>query len=231
MLLTKRAPERDLRLIDAYTQALSKVYRAIAEITQGAIIVDSTKDPPYVLAIRQLPIVRLRVVHLVRDSRGVVFSWQKKVDRPELSGIPGKEHLSLGGIPLLKSAPEWMLRNLLFHSIRSMSTPCLFVQYESLLAKPSFEISRILAFAGNSNPSAQIEGLTDTKYESKLQHTVGGNRIRFLRGPVQLRLDESWKRDMRRRDRFLVTLITFPLLVKYGYVGLFHHEGQRNWRR
>jgi hypothetical protein len=138
--------------------------------------------------------------------------------------VAGHEDVILGGVGLAKSAPEWLLRNLLFHFIGALGTPCLSVRYESLLARPVAEVGRIVAFSGSAGRGDEIKGLTDTEYESKLWHTVGGNRIRFLRGRIQLRVDEEWRTRMKRRDRLLVSIMTFPLLVKYGYVGYFGRD-------
>lgn len=48
-------------------------------------------------------------------------------------------------------------------------------------------------------------------------HTVSGNPNRFQTGMVRLRPDDEWVSRIRLRDRTLVTLLTFPLLARYGY--------------
>jgi hypothetical protein len=52
-----------------------------------------------------------------------------------------------------------------------------------------------------------------------VQHTVAGNPVRMQSGPVTLRVDDAWRGAMSARDRRLVTLLTFPLLARYGYAG------------
>ena len=50
--------------------------------------------------------------------------------------------------------------------------------------------------------------------------TTGETRpyiVRMEVGTVQLRLDEEWKRQMPRRQSGIVTLLTRPLLRRYGY--------------
>jgi hypothetical protein len=34
---------------------------------------------------------------------------------------------------------------------------------------------------------------------------------------VTLRVDDEWKHAMRRRDRWLISLLTWPQLLRYGY--------------
>jgi len=50
-------------------------------------------------------------------------------------------------------------------------------------------------------------------------HTVAGNTDRFLTGPIELAVDDEWKTRLRRRDHRLVTALTWPLLLRYGYLG------------
>jgi hypothetical protein len=222
--LSPQRREHERRLRESYTTAISNVYRAVKQVTGASVIVDSTQDGPYVLAMRSAPNVRLRVVHLVRDSRGVAFSWRKVVECPEFVGVRGYEGTVSGGVAPAKSGAEWLIRNLLIHFIEASGTPCLLMRYESLIAKPVTEIQRVLDFGGQSTASAEVAGMTDSDYEAKMFHTVGGNRIRFLRGRVPFRLDNAWRTQLSSRDRLLVSMMTLPLLMKYGYVGPFNRR-------
>ena len=60
-----------------YLDRLVQLYRAIQIVSGCSVIVDSTKRPPFAIMLRSEARVYLRVVHLVRDSRGVAFSWSK----------------------------------------------------------------------------------------------------------------------------------------------------------
>jgi len=50
-----------------------------------------------------------------------------------------------------------------------------------------------------------------------VSHTVSGNPNRFRTGLVRLRPDDEWAFRMGARDKTLVTLLTLPLLARYGY--------------
>ena len=50
-------------------------------------------------------------------------------------------------------------------------------------------------------------------------HTISGNPMRFRHGLVPLRLDDAWKEGMPGRRKAVGTAMTFPWLVRYGYVG------------
>ena len=79
-------------LFDVYCSRLAKWYNAIREVSGCSVIVDSTKGPPSATLLRLVPSIELSVIHLVRDSRGVAFSWQKK----------GMESLQYAGHPVLE---------------------------------------------------------------------------------------------------------------------------------
>jgi hypothetical protein len=44
-----------------------------------------------------------------------------------------------------------------------------------------------------------------------------GNPSRFVTGPVEIRSDDEWESNLKRRDSAVVTALTLPLLRFYGY--------------
>lgn len=84
MLMPRLSPryERDLR---AYAAILERLYRGIYQVGGGATIVDSSKHGSTAFLLRRVAGLRLRVVHLVRDSRGVAFSLLRKCAGPRSS--------------------------------------------------------------------------------------------------------------------------------------------------
>ncbi|HEV3365155.1 MAG TPA: sulfotransferase, partial [Acidimicrobiia bacterium] len=61
-------------------------------------------------------------------------------------------------------------------------------------------------------------------------HTVAGNPMRFHQGRLDLRLDQAWTTKLPERDRKVVTAITWPLQVRYGYsqVRKAHRKAQKD---
>lgn len=98
--------------------------------------------------------------------------------------------------------------------MRSAGVPSLRVQYEQFVASPGQAIKRIVRFANESSP---LPEMGDGYVFMKTHHTVEGNPDRFRTGPVALRPDDEWRLKMRPFDRALVTLLTWPLLLRYGY--------------
>jgi hypothetical protein len=50
-----------------------------------------------------------------------------------------------------------------------------------------------------------------------VDHTVAGNPLRFRTGSITLRPDVAWRRELAPRDRALITTLTGPMMMRYGY--------------
>jgi hypothetical protein len=190
------------------------MFEAMREVSGNGVIVDSSKIPSHGLLLTRIPSADVRVVHLVRDSRGVVFSWQKHVRKPDRPA-DADEMLRYGA---LSASARYVLYNLLTESLRRAGAPYLRVRYEDLLADPARTLQRILRGVGIAQGDSALHFLTDGSAALRPSHTVDGNPMRFERGPVRLRLDDEWRTSLGRRDRVLVSLLTAPVLARYGYL-------------
>jgi hypothetical protein len=211
------------REIDAFARVMRLLYGAVWDVSRCAVIVDSTKDAPFAFLLHEVSGLDVRAVHLVRDSRGVAYSWEKKrVGRPEYAHHPTLSRTFMDRRPAARAALEWDAKNALFHYLGRAGVPRLLMRYESLLEDPVAELQRIFALADTRTEQlAEHEGASprSQEYKSLPHHTLGGNRIRFERGVVPLRPDYEWRTGMALRQRLMVTLLTLPFLVIYGYLG------------
>ena len=64
-------------LLEECGPVLERLYRAIQRVSGAGVIVDSSKRFSYAVLLSLLPFADLRVVHLVRDSRAVAYSWAR----------------------------------------------------------------------------------------------------------------------------------------------------------
>ena len=171
----------------------ARIYAAVADVSGASVVVDSSKHASTAFLLRRAPGVDLRVVHLVRDSRGVAYSWAKRVQRPEVQGTTDEMPRYGAG----RAATKWLSYNSLFHLLAATGVPTLPLRYEQLVADPCTALQSVLELA----PS----------------HSVAGNPMRFRSGRLSLVLDEEWRERMTPRSRNVVTAITKPLLTSYGY--------------
>jgi hypothetical protein len=155
--------------------------------------------------------VDVRVVHLVRDSRAVAFSWRRVRRRPEITW----REQDMPRFPVLRSALAWDVANLAAEASRLAGLPYAFVRYEDLMRDPRGVLARVardlrlgsvdLSFVGNGTATLGPA------------HTVAGNPMRFAEGTIELRADTEWATAMPGGQRAVVTSLTMPLLAHYGY--------------
>lgn len=219
------APALDADLV-RYREHLTQLYRAIADVTGADVIVDSSKIPTYAMLLRGLPGVDLRVAHLVRDSRGVVFSWQKQVRRTDRPRGVGAVDPATGRADELdemfrygtaSASARYAYYNGLTHGLGAMGLPYRLVRYEDLLADPTARLEELLRFAGRTVREGDFDFLDGDIADLAPNHTVDGNPMRLAQGPLRLRLDDAWRDQMSASDRTVVSTLTAPLLAAYRY--------------
>ena len=204
------------------TSSLHDLYQAIRMVSECSVIVDSTKTPPYAFLLRGIPGLDVRVIHLVRDSRGVAHSWHKEdVARPEYANHPTLSASVMDRHGQLRSAMEWDLKSALFELLTRFGGPVALLRYEELMRKPNLAVASTLSRLGlsSSTPAVRAGEFGDLlRYESLPHHTLGGNRVRFKRGLIPLRADNEWQAVMPKSERVIVGCLTLPFLIKYGYL-------------
>lgn len=207
--------------VDRYVAILEDLYRGIFEVTGAEVLVDSTKIPSHAYLLRRIPWIDLRVLHLVRDSRGVAYSWQKVVEKRVTSGPT--QYLPRYG-PLSASI-RWLAYNAQTGSLARFGVPYRRLRYEDFLREPRRATERILRFAGLDPASADLPFTARDEVRFASNHTVDGNPIRFATGTMRLHEDDAWRRELPPVDRSLVTLCTLPGLLRYGYHPFDREEG------
>jgi hypothetical protein len=191
----------------AYRVALGDLYSAIAEVSGSSVLVDSSKDVSHGYVIRGIGApVKPYVLHLVRDSRAVAHSWQRRKFNPG-SGA------DMDRYGLVRTSAEWSAINLLTgaHAALGPRSRYMLGRYGGFTADPAGFVDEVLEFIGERQRPSPVGA--DKSVELAGGHTVAGNPNRFDRGRLQVRADEAWRTRMPRRSRALVTALTFPLLV------------------
>ncbi|GII24162.1 sulfotransferase family protein [Planosporangium mesophilum] len=200
-----------------YANYYARLYRAAAEMSGARVLVDSSKHAALAYCLRQAAGIDLRVVHMVRDSRGVAYSWTKRVSRPEADGACEMTRYRPG-----RSALLWNAHNTAFGLLGRCGVPVRRVRYEELLADPRGTVRAVASYAGLDAEALDLSFLRSdpdgTEHaDLRSRHSAAGNPMRFTVGAVPLRHDEAWRNELRPRQRRLVGALTAPLLGAYGY--------------
>ncbi len=202
------------RRLQQYTEFLTRLYRAVAEVSGARVIVDSSKHPATLYLLRHARGIDLRVALLVRDPRGVAYSWSKTDVRLHDSGDKVR-YMPTWGARL--AGRRWLTVNAMVAALRWLGVPVIRVRYEDLVEHPLRELERVEALVGEQLPAGGPEFLHGREVELAPTHIVSGNPIRFNTGRVALRQDTAWRQALPVSNRRIVEAVTWPLRRRYGY--------------
>lgn len=210
-----RTPRFESKL-RSYRSQLARLYAEIRRATGARAIVDSSKNAGYARVLQGAPGIELHLVHLIRDSRGVAHSLQKRKRRPGVPWRDGEELLDRRR-PTVASL-FWSAAQVMVESLRSGAAGYVRVRYRDFVRSPAESLRRVLASAGEYRGGAQLDHVGDGAVELRPHHVLAGNPVREEAGEVTLDEDVAWRRDLGAGARRLVTALTFPLLARYGYL-------------
>ena len=196
--------------IDYYVDALSRFYGAIKRVSGARVIVDASKSPVYAHFLNRICGIDMCVVHLVRDSRAVAFSNQRRKINPAVHW----EKSFFGTSGPARSSLQWIGQNMATSALHSRSRGFATIRYEDLVANPQAMIDRLCERV--SEKSTDLSLRDGGKVELGISHTTAGNPGRF-ESSVTIRLDNEWTQKLPTRQKLLVTAATLPLLIGYGY--------------
>ena len=194
-----------------YIENLGGVYRAVRDVTGAGVIVDSSKSPAYGRVLEMVPGIDLHVVQLVRDPRAAAYSWLKSKHQPDRGELGLMDQH-----PPAKSAAMWTAWNAAAEAFwRNRQGRYMLLRYEDFVRSPGAALAGILPMVGMRDASLPfVDGRT---VDLGVTHTVAGNPNRFKTGTATLRLDDEWRGRMKAKEKMLVTALTLPGLVRFGY--------------
>jgi hypothetical protein len=177
------------------------------------VIVDSSKRSSYAVLLSLLPFADLRVVHLVRDSRAVAYSWQRIKESNAVVGGRLMAQMSPA-----KASCRWSLQNYSYALLSDFARLSR-LRYEDFVGDPTFHLAETLIRVGFDDNAGNLHDIVRGREISlSVDHTVSGNPSRFRTGKIRIQPDEEWEVKMRRADKNVVTALTAPLLLQYGYL-------------
>lgn len=200
--------------LEEYADLTRALFRAVREVSGSTVVVDNSKLPAEAFLRAQTNGLTPRIVHLVRDSRGVAYSRSKQVPRQDI------ENRQMRQIPPGRTAARWMLYNFLLEAISRSRPPRSLLRYEDLAATPEPEFQRIVDFLGIPTSVEDLAFLRGNEVDLAGDHGIWGNPMRLRTGPQNIRLDQEWRIRMSRSTRLKVTALSLPGLLRYGYDGL-----------
>jgi len=200
---------------DRYRGVMTLLFNHIAQASGKPFVVDSSKSStdhvgrPY--AFRKLCGFNVKIIHLVRDGRGVMWSVMRGSNLEMERGTNGK-------VPFgpYRALMGWLLSNTIVSLLGFFDTGKHYklVRYEDLIDDPENELRRISSFLGINMD--QLITQVRSRSSLKVGHNVGGNRLR-LSQKVKLGRDLEWRQKLPVKLRLLFLFVAWPLALKYGY--------------
>jgi hypothetical protein len=215
-LLIDRASSNEDVLV--YQALLGKLYKAISEVADADLIIDSSKLVSHALLSSRAEI-NLKLIHLVRDSRGVSYSWQKMTTRRDAARSSlADSHDILPRYGILAAG----LRYLAYNGFAQLMTKFMLeyarLRYEDFVTEPRNQLVKVLDSLGLADAAISLPECDHEGYiHLGLSHTVDGNPVRFHADRLRINRDDEWIDSLGRWHSLVTSVLTAPLLIKYGY--------------
>ena len=211
LLAPRLAGQEFAAALARYGASYAGLYQAIAARAGADCVVDASKWPAQALALFRAGL-DVRVIHLVRDSRGVAYSLGRQhVARPHAV----HEADEMWHVPPASAAARWLACQSEADLLRGCGMRVTRMRYEDFVARPRAVAEAALRALGLPPAPGGLAHLGDGQLSLGRTHGLSGNPSRFTDGQVLLRPDEAWRTGMSRRDRAVVTAISLPQLARH----------------
>lgn len=208
----RRESRKRTPLFERYLDQTAALFEAIVEVTGKPAVADSSKKPNRAFALAQSDRLEVKVLHLIRDGRGVVWSQLKPRKQDVEGGIP-VDHIAA---PAWKTTSRWTFRNLECDWLGKRLGPesQLRVSYEHFTHEPREAMTEIGTFLGRD--LSQLGSDLAAGKELSVVHLVAGNALR-MGGGIVLRPVGDWTSKLPSRDRQVFWTLAGWLARRYGY--------------
>jgi hypothetical protein len=201
-----------LKAFSQYEPYLVALYRSIAKVSGKAVVIDSSKFPPEALLLERSPSIDLRLAHVVRNCKAVVYAWQKKKRRPAVHWKPAY----FNTYHPLVTCTAWLVFNRCFAAqIQRLGERAALIRYEDFIQDVQEAIPRLCGRLAVREPVGYCEAPDQLSASSN--HMVSGNPVRFSHQPIRLKPDREWETSLNWPQRWLVDLMAGRIQREYGY--------------
>lgn len=192
-----------------------KMMQCILEKTGKKILVDSSKIGLRLKYLLNNPLLKIKVIRLIRDGRGVVLTHTD----PAKYADSRNKNLRGGGMnagrekprPIDRAAYEWRRSNEEAEEIIKRMAPAhwLQIRYETLCTEKEETLRRTFEFL-------KITQYDKTSNFRSVDHHIIGNGMR-LDVENEIKLDERWKIDLKIEELKMFEAVAGSMNRKYDY--------------
>jgi hypothetical protein len=195
-------------MLTEFQDYLRRLYFALAKFSGREVLIDSSKTPTHALLLHGIEGIQVFVLHLVRDVRAVLYSWQRNKYDPGVGHLMPRQNPS-------RVALFWDITNL-FCEMLASRFPYSRLRYEDIVMNPK---NVLQSFADNCAPlqGKKLPFDNDGVVHLNSFHSISGNPQRFVSGLTKVVKDDEYAHKMPPSKHLQWTMLSYPLLKRYGY--------------
>ena len=223
-LLLEGVRDVGLRLSRTWRRRLPEIQRknvavmeSVSEITGGRVVVDSSKTALRLKYLLSTPNLKVKVIRLVRDGRGVALTYMRPgqfADAKNVSlrsGGSGSKGRLVEPLSIAESAYQWRRSNEeMKHVLDRMDrSQWIHIRYEDLCTSLDATLTAIFEFL-------DLEFDLAPRDFRSVEHHVLGNGMR-LDSTSEIVLDDRWKSVLTDEDLQVFDSVAGDMNRQYGY--------------
>lgn len=200
---------RDINVVPNTT--LSDFYMQLFNVSKTSFLIDSSKNIDHLKKVEKEVSRPINFIHIIRCPKGVAYSRMKTRKRRVEKGNHPKIYLAKRtNLMMIYDCLEWSVRNIRIELLKRNKQSFKTIYYENLEKDFDDLVNSVLG----DNRNIQTLFLED---ESINHHVLYGNINRFKQVNLPIKTDESWKKGLKKYQKVLIDIITFPTRILFNY--------------
>jgi len=191
-----------------YCNQLTSIFDIISALSNKKFIIDSSKQIGRAYNLLVCPEINVKLIHLVRDGRGVIWSRKRDFIRnPNLDRAFFRKSTVYNSF-------IWLTKNYFAKYLqKKFPTRYLLVRYEEFVKTPQVELIKISKFCGFD----YTYGLVFESDQYGIKHQIGGNLRTRSNKDMNLNLDDEWISKLSNLEKNIFWIISGKLARQLGY--------------
>jgi hypothetical protein len=181
-----------------YLKIHESIFNIVAKNTPKEYFLDSSKYIARYLLLKKSKKLNVKGIYVVRDVRGVIHSFQKKV---QTSRTPLSAIVYYTAVNFFGQLVCWIHKDVLK------------VKYEDFIENPNETLKEIYGHCFIADNTAASFSLGDG-YE--MPHIIGGNRMKANK-KISIKKDKKWKENMSRINQIVYYILALPFMLINKY--------------
>jgi len=181
---------------EKYLNSQEKIFESVSNTCKNKYVLDSSKYIARYLLLKQSSKISIKGLYIVRDVRGVINSFNKKVQTPRRP---------------ISTILYYLLINFFAQIICWYDSDVIKVRYEDFVKKPNIELQRIYNHIFKEGKiKAELPEVFD------VPHIIGGNRLKSNK-QIKISADNHWKTAITRTKQICYYILAFPIMFINKY--------------